>query len=92
MRISASQKVWLSDHANKAIGSTIISGRKIIHQSRLFDWMKGSPADKSDCFIREDVKSQPQSQRSAVSRLASAQCGQVTIAAHSPSQRLRIGW
>ena len=43
--------------------------------------------------MREDVKSQPQSQRCALSGLASEQCGQVVIEMlYSPSQRLRMGW
>ena len=90
-RASASQKERRSDQTSRAIGSKTISGRKIIHLG-VFCLMEGSLEDKSVAFIREDVKSQPQSHLCAPSGLASEQCGQVIIEViYSPSQRFRMG-
>jgi hypothetical protein len=64
---------------------------KLSHQGDL-RFIVGSFAGRSDARMRDDVKSHPQSQRSALSGFASEQCGQEIIAEnYSPSQRLRMG-
>jgi hypothetical protein len=88
---SESQKECCSDHTKNA-GSKITSGRKIIH-ILLFGSTAGLFAGKYEDSIREEGKSQPQSQRCAPSGFSRAQCGQVIMLdGYSPSQRLVMGW
>src|SRR5579885_3035578 len=75
---STSQGECRSNQTRSATGSTTISITKFVHQGA-FRLIVGSSGGRSELRIRDDVKSQPQSQRWARSGFASEQCGHSII-------------